>query len=88
MARALTMGLPLPINTALPVAYNPGIGKLNGDYQWAFAFRRVQTGARSNLSAATRVHRATPALTLVNAAALMTLPVTPLNHLPTCPPRM
>jgi hypothetical protein len=77
MARALTMGLPLPVNIFVPTA--GGAGNLNGDYQWCFAFRRTITGARSNPSPATRVKVATPALTLSNQSANFTLPVTPID---------
>ena len=77
MARVLTMGLPLPVNTFIPTA--GGAGNLTGNYQWCFAFRRIVTGARSNPSPATRVTQATPALALSNQSATFTLPQTPID---------
>jgi hypothetical protein len=77
MARAFTIGLTPPVTTT-GITANPG-GLLNGDYQWIFAYRRVQTGARSNPSAATRNTITQPATTLTNESATMTLPLTPLD---------
>src|SRR5437667_11694857 len=73
MARAYTMGLPVPPSLTVP-AIAGGAGNLNGDYQWRFAYRRYYTGARSNPSAATRVSWASPALTLVASNASIDLP--------------
>jgi hypothetical protein len=75
MARALTMGMTPPVNTAIPAT--AGAGLLIGDYQWIFAYRNMFTGARSNPSQPTRVTQAAPALTCATNAASFTLPVTP-----------
>lgn len=78
MAHALTIGMTPPVNR---VAVTPlAGGQLNGDYQWIFAYRRVQTGARSNPSAATRFSISHPALTLTNqAASIPSVPETPID---------
>ena len=63
---------------------------LRGDYQWMFAFRRVQTGARSNPSAATRFTVTHPAYTVpyyqfsdpnAKGQVVMRLPVPPIDPL-------
>lgn len=77
MARCITMGLPLPITQTVPAT--AGAGNLNGQYQWRFVFRRTQTGAQSNPSAATRVTVASPTLQCTNQAATFTLPTTPID---------
>lgn len=65
MARCLTMGLDPPVFIGGQVEGNGvGTGNLLGDYQWAFVFRNIQTGARSNPSAATRWTVAQPATPL------------------------
>lgn len=52
------------LNSASP-DHNPGRyragGKLTGSYQWFFVYRRLETGARSNPSAATRQSVSAPA---------------------------
>src|SRR5215471_10975964 len=77
MARALTVGLPPPVDLALVQNINDPDGKLKGDYQWCFAYRRVPTGARSNPSSATRFSVAHPASTLADQKASMVLPWPP-----------
>lgn len=77
MARCVTIGMLPPITQTVPAA--AGAGLLNGAYQWRFVFRRPNTGEQSNPSAATRVTVASPALTLTNQQASMTLPVTPID---------
>lgn len=82
MARCLTMGLDPPVVGSPPgvdVTFPPGEGNLNGQYQWCFVYRRLQTGARSNPSAATRYTAASPALTLNNQAAHLQVPLTPID---------
>ena len=56
MARCLTMGMTPPVNSEVPTVILGGNLKVvNGQgYQWIFAYRRLQTGAQSNPSAATR----------------------------------
>ena len=88
MARCLTIGIDPPV---LPIDYpifiegtGQGIsgGQLNGDYQWMFAYRRVQTGARSNPSAAARFQvgpGTVPTWHAADARARMTLPVAPMD---------
>lgn len=75
-ARALLMGM-------LPPAFDPSItlsaGQLTGDYQWACAFRRTFTGARSNPSAASRFSLAHPATTLSSQKATFLLPSSPMD---------
>ena len=77
MARALTMGM-------VPPVFNPAItinggGLLNGSYQWMCAFRRSQTQARSNPSAASRYTQAIPAVALVAQSVTFTVPTTPID---------
>lgn len=80
MLRANYMGLPPPVNEVVPAASGAiGSGALQGDYQWAFAYRNKHTGARGNPSAATRISLATPLLTLDDQAATFTLPLTPYD---------
>jgi hypothetical protein len=81
MARALTIGLDPPVNISVVNSIGTGAGNLKGDYQWAFAYRRLQTGARSNPSAATRWSVAHPALTLDMQQVTMPLPQTPIDPL-------
>lgn len=76
MARALSMGLLPPVSLNIPTATS---GNLTGSYQWAFVFRRLYTGARSNLSAPTRVTLASPALSLSSQAGQIVLPLTPAD---------
>ena len=82
-ARCLTIGLDPPVNdptfNQVTPSGAPGTGNLNGSYQWAFAYRRVQTGARSNPSAASRWQMKIPALALTNQKATMQLPATPID---------
>jgi len=59
MARCLQIGLPVPVSTSIPTMVSGG--NLLGGYQWAFAYRNIQTGARSNPSAATRANTKYPA---------------------------
>jgi hypothetical protein len=79
MARALTMGMLPPV--WFPALTVSSAGLLSGSYQWAVAFRRLFTGARSNLSAATRDTQATPAVAVTNKEAAFTLPTTPIDPL-------
>lgn len=77
-ARCLTIGLDPPVNDPnFNTPYIAGSGNLLGSYQWSFVYRRVQTGARSNPSAASRVSLATPALACNNQSAAMLLPLAP-----------
>lgn len=79
MARCLTIGLHPPLSN-VPWTLNSGTGlNLNGDYQWAFAYRRVSTGARSNPSAALRFSVSHPAITCANQSITITLPTAPLD---------
>lgn len=76
MARCLTMGLDPPVNNASISTSTPG--NLLGDYSWIFAFRRVQTGARSNPSAATRYNVSQPSWSFSTGTQVsITLPVAP-----------
>ena len=76
MARCLTMGLDPPVYTfSAPGPIPPG--NLVGDYQWCFAFRNLQTGARSNPSAATRWTATIPTTHCENEAVSMELPLCP-----------
>lgn len=78
MARCLTVGLRPPVNTNVPSWASPvGGGNLNGSYQWAFAYRRINTGARSNPSAATRFTISTPGIPTNNQSVMMVLPSLP-----------
>jgi hypothetical protein len=79
MARAITMGMTPPV-VITPATAGAG-GNLTGNYQWAFAFRRTFTIARSNLSAPTRVSVSSPMLTLSSQAATVTVPNTPIDPL-------
>src|SRR5215471_7574214 len=90
MARALTMGMTPPINTIGP--YPDGAGQLGitpggGDYQWMFAYRNTQTGARSNPSAASRVNQANPALRVVASQVSFYLPDVPNDPITGVPDR-
>jgi len=85
MARCLTIGMRQPINRA--TVTKAGAGKLLGQYQWAFAYRNLQTGARSNPSSATR-HQlggdpndpdSKISVHMVNESASMPLPDVPLD---------
>lgn len=76
-ARALTMGMLPPLFA--DVFITKAAGNLTGAYQWATAFRRIITGARSNPSAASRDTLATPALTLTNQSVSFGLPFTPID---------
>jgi hypothetical protein len=78
MARALTMGMTPPVYTGIPTIPG-GVGLLNGNYQWMFAYRNKFTGARSNPSAPSRVTLAVPALPLANQSAQFTTPATPTD---------
>jgi hypothetical protein len=77
MARALTIGLRPPLSNVL-WHRNSG-GALNGNYNWEFAFRRVQTGARSNPSAAVRYSVSQPAITCANQSVTLQLPTAPID---------
>lgn len=78
MARAITMGMSIPVNITIPAAGAGGL--LNGSYQWIFAYRNKFTGARSNPSAPTRVTLATPALALANQkGTIPAVPTTPID---------
>ena len=77
MARAISMGMTPPINLEFPYEGDPG--PLLGDYQWCFAYRNKYTGARSNPRAATRQSIEHPALTLSNATANFSTPITPID---------
>ena len=81
MARCLTMGMLPPIidTTVTTVFHGPLGGNLIGQYQYMFAYRRLQTGARSNPSAATRQTLTSPAILMQNQSAEMVLPDAPLD---------
>ena len=91
MARCNTMGLDPPVFTGGRVEGNGvGTGNLLGDYQWCFVYRNVQTGARSNPSAATRYSAASPSTPLGDSnpnhtptggetAALVNIPDAPID---------
>lgn len=85
MARCLPIGLAPPVNTNIPTVV-PG-GNLLGGYQWAFALRNTQTGARSNPSAATRATLTSPQTTLTSGTApnLVSQPFHATLHLPQVP---
>lgn len=91
MARCFTMGLDPPVNNPqlnLPsIAGSGNLGnytdntgaQVGADYQWVFAYRRVQTGARSNPSAATRQRLTSPALHCTFQDVQMHLPQVPID---------
>lgn len=82
MARCLTIGLAPPIINfdQQPTAMTPASPQLLGSYQWCFAYRRLDTGARSNPSGATRVNVTNPAMTFTTAGgASIPIPTAPLD---------
>lgn len=82
MARCLTMGLRPPSLVSPPVVVTGAGSNLVGGYQWCFAFRRVETGARSNPSAATRASLPNPQTTAGTGVAFqadLSVPTTPID---------
>ena len=71
-ARALTVGMIPPVVTPIFAITISGGGMLNGNYQWAYVFRRLNTGAQSNPSAAGIFTYAQPGFTLTNEFAQLT----------------